>query len=68
MQFHKTEMLIWANLNKSRSLAGQGKYSEAFENIDAAIKINGSETKLTFVKEKINIFLILRKIISNHYS
>jgi SpoVK/Ycf46/Vps4 family AAA+-type ATPase/tetratricopeptide (TPR) repeat protein len=54
---HKTEMLIWANLNKSRSLAGQGKYSEAFENIDAAIKINGSEPKLTFVKEKLKYIL-----------
>lgn len=50
---NKTEMLVWANLNKARSLAGLGKISEALEQIDKTIKINGPEPKLTFVKEKI---------------
>ena len=54
---HKTEMLVWANLNKARSLAGMGKISEAFEQIEKTIKINGPEPKLIFVKEKIKYIL-----------
>ena len=50
---NKTGMLIWAKLNKARALAGLGKYADALDEIEKAIKVNGAEPNLTFVKEKI---------------
>jgi len=50
---NKTEMLIWATQNKARSLAGLGRFSEALEEIDKSIKINGPDPKFSYVKERI---------------
>jgi len=54
---NNTEMLVWANLNKARCLAGLGKYSEALESIEKPIKINGADPKLNLIKEKIKYIL-----------
>jgi SpoVK/Ycf46/Vps4 family AAA+-type ATPase len=54
---NKTDMLIWAHSNKSRALAGLGKYTEALEEIGKAIRLNQPDYKLTFVKEKLNFII-----------
>ena len=54
---NKTDLLIWACCNKARALAGLGKYSEAMEEIERAIKVNGPESKLSYVKEKLRCIL-----------
>jgi SpoVK/Ycf46/Vps4 family AAA+-type ATPase len=54
---HKTDMLIWAYCNKSSALAGSGRYSEALEDIENAIKINGPEPRLDYLKEKLKFIL-----------
>ena len=54
---NKTDMIIWAYCNKARALAGLGKYFEALEEIENAISLNGSESKLNYVKEKLKFIL-----------
>ena len=52
-------MLMWAYCNKVRALTGLGKYLEASEEIEKAIKLNGPESKLTYIKEKLRFILDL---------
>ena len=54
---NKTDMLMWAYCNKARALAGLGKYFEALEEIENAITLNGPESKLSYVKEKLKCIL-----------
>ena len=54
---NKTDMLMWAYCNKARALAGLGKYFEALEEIEKAIKLNGPESKLSYIKEKLKCIL-----------
>jgi tetratricopeptide (TPR) repeat protein len=54
---NKTDMLMWAYSVKARALGGLGKYFEALEEIEKAIKLNGPESKLGYVKEKLKFIL-----------
>ncbi|MDR3610728.1 MAG: AAA family ATPase [Ignavibacteriaceae bacterium] len=53
----KTNMVIWAYINKTRALAGLGRYQEALEVIDKAIKLNAPDLKPSFIKDKL-IFVL----------
>ena len=54
---NKTDMLIWAYCNKARALTGLGKYFEALEEIDRSIKLNGPESKISYIKEKLKFII-----------
>jgi SpoVK/Ycf46/Vps4 family AAA+-type ATPase len=54
---HKTDMLMWAYCNKSRALAGLGKYFEAIEEIDKVINLFGTEPKLSLIKDKLKFII-----------
>jgi SpoVK/Ycf46/Vps4 family AAA+-type ATPase len=54
---NNTDMLMWAYVNKSRALAGSGRYTEALEEIENALKLNVPELKLFFIKDKLKFIL-----------